>query len=183
MHWFDRLSRQVAAAPNVQTTRRGVLKGVGAAAVAAPLASHSAAAVAAPLASHTLTYAKNSIRARRASDGCSNCIVAAYRDYKSSNRYIKNLFARNGKGKHGKLTPLQAAGLQSYLAKFRDAFIQDGNACLTGPLCAPPPPAPVPPGGGIGTTTCPPGTGPCPGAAMLSLRVVTEGTPAVSAPT
>ncbi len=160
MHWFDRLSRQIAGAPEAQTTRRGVLRGVGAAAVAAPLASHTAVAVASPLASYTATYTKNTIKARQASNGCSNCIVAAYRDYKSSNKYIKRLFARNGKGKHGKLTLVQAAALQSYLTSNRDAFIQDANACLTGPLCTPaaPPTVPV-----TGSTTCPPGTGPCPG--------------------
>jgi hypothetical protein len=148
MHWFDRLSRQLAAAPEVQTTRRGMLKGVGAAAVAAPFASPAVA------------YAKNSIKGRRAFSVCLNCVTAAHREYVADNRNIKKFFARYGK--KPKLTAVQSAALASYLAGNRSAYIQDVNACRTGPACAPSLP-PLPPSGGTGTTTCPPGTGACPG--------------------
>jgi hypothetical protein len=124
-----------------------MLKGVGAAAVAAPFASPAAA------------YAKNSIKGRRAFSVCLNCVTAAHREYVADNRNIKQFFARYGK--KPKLTAVQSAALASYLAGNRRAYIQDVNACRTGPACAPslPPPPPT----GTGTTTCPPGTGACPG--------------------
>jgi hypothetical protein len=150
MHWFDQLSRQLAAGPEMQTTRRGVLKGAGAAAVAAPLA--------APFASPAAAYAKNSIKARQASSQCTNCLLGAYKEYKKDNKSIKKIFARYGR--KPKLSAVQAAALTNYLAGNRRALIDDLNACRTGTPCAPPPPPPVT---GTGGTTCPPGTGPCPG--------------------
>jgi anaerobic selenocysteine-containing dehydrogenase len=144
MHWFDRLSRQIAAAPESQTTRRGVLKGVGAAAVATPFAAHTAAAVAAPFASHTATYAKNSIKARQASSGCTSCLLGAYKEYVADNRNIKKFFASYGR--KPKLTARQAAALNSYLAGNRRFLIQDLNTCRTGSACAP---SPAPPGTGV----------------------------------
>ncbi len=165
MHWFDRISRQLAAAPEVQTTRRRVLKGAGAAVVAAPIASHAATAVAAPFASDTATYAKNSIKARQASSGCTNCLLGAHNEYVTDNRNIKKFFATYGR--KPKLTAKQAAALNNYLAGNRRALIQDLNACRTGSLCAP---SPAPPGtGATGSTTCPPGTNPCPGGDVLAI--------------
>lgn len=149
MHWFDRLSRGLAAAPEAQTTRRGVLKGAGVAVVATPFTSYAAA------------YAKNTIKAQTASDACSKCLTDAYKDYKNTEKFWKKLFAKAAK-KQGKLTKAQSATLITYLINNRQTFIEDGNLCKRVP-CAP---ASSPTTGptDTGSTTCPPGTSPCPGA-------------------
>jgi hypothetical protein len=162
MHWFDRLSRQLAAAPESQTTRRAVVKGVGAAAVAAPFVSRSAAAAAAPLASHAAAYAKNRMTARRASDTCSACLLKAYDNYAGGIQFCYDLHTKiaTGGGKNRKATPVSSAGMLRCVSLIRGVLIDDLNVCRTGPACVPPAP-PLPPAGS--SSICAPGTTNCPG--------------------
>lgn len=166
MHWFDRLSRQLAAAPETQATRRGVLKGVGVAAVATPFASDAVA------------YANNYIKARSSSTACTACLQQAMNDYRtrlqlcydgfglvlSASPYAGLAAAKKKKKKKKKravTVPADLGGLNC-LSFARLQFVQEAKQCRTGPACAPTPTPPSPPTTVSGSTTCPAGTNPCP---------------------
>ena len=73
MHWFDRMSKQLATVPEARATRRGALKGVAVAAVAAPLAS-----------SNALTYAGNRVEGYAAQVDCLRCFANETSNYKQT---------------------------------------------------------------------------------------------------
>ncbi len=166
MHWFDRVSRQLAAAPEAQTTRRGVLKGVGAAAVAAPFASYATA------------YAKNVVKAHQAFDLCTACINNAYDDYTKGVRacYQTYTVAKKASSSAGfaaakkttrKSTPAQSANMLKCMSTVRVLALREWNNCRTGAACVSGPALP-----GVtatGSTTCPPGTNSCPGNGVIAI--------------
>ncbi len=170
MHWFDRLSRQLAAAPEAQTTRRGVLKGVGVAAVATPFASHAVA------------YANNLMKANSTSDDCKACLQVALDNYHScvlgcyqtyaglaavnnDQSYAGPAAVKKKKKKKRKTTPAESADMVDCMAFCRGKLIKSANVCRTG-VCAPvtPPPTTT----ATGSTTCPAGTAPCPSVGATS---------------
>ncbi len=167
MHWFDRLSRQVAVAPEARTTRRGMLKGVGAVAVAAPFASTAT------------TYAKNVVKAHQAFNLCTACLQDALSTYQD---FVKGCyqtyapqstvkshagFAAAKKKTVRKTTPAQSAEMTKCLSFSWQYLIKQANDCRKSAACVT---GPAPPGTTVtGSTYCPPGTSDCPGAGVIAI--------------
>jgi hypothetical protein len=181
MHWFDRVAKGVAAAPEKPTTRRSVLN--------VALKGTAVAAVAGPLSLDTVVYANNRMQGLMASSACLDCLKAARSEYMArsfdcayksgespiheAGRFTSLLKPKKGgsPGKSGgsgkpkkrrkqRVLPWEGPAESACDAFFRGQFIKQVNACRKG-ACAPqaPPPvvAPESPSGTVcasGTTKC-----------------------------
>jgi hypothetical protein len=174
MHWFDRLSQQLAIGAETRATRRGVVKGGALAAVTIPLA--------APAASEAFTYARNRVRARASQNACLDCFAYATKlnniqmhdcatvphgpdgsllppGQHATERLARAKPKKKKNKKKKKLRPWEAAGDTACQANARLNFWYNLEQCRT-KTCVPaaPPPSPAPNGNGSacsgGTTKC-----------------------------
>jgi hypothetical protein len=157
MHWFDRMSQQLAASerPAGGSTRRGLLKGAALATVAVPLVGAQAAGAAAPVA-----------RASNVSpDGvigeCENCLARVNNAGREkiegcSSRGARRLAARPGGKK--KMKASEAARRTACQAKARKKLAENLKSC--GYFWCEAPETPAAPAA-EGKTQCPGGTSPC----------------------
>jgi hypothetical protein len=127
MHWFDRVSTQVAAAPS-RTTRRTVLKGATLATLALPFVPD---ALAQASGSHTRTRALPDVE-QLDSNFCANCLARVTYDHreeaKACSRGAKRL--ARPKGSAGKkLKPAAAARRVGCQAKARKGLVKDLLGC------------------------------------------------------
>ncbi len=151
MHWFDRMSRQLASAPEATATRRSVFKGVGVAAVGAPFAAQAAA------------YASNRMKANAAANDCLACLNGALSDYKGRLQGCNQNFggaAKKKKKRKKKTTPARSAEMVACIALAREKLLKKAETCRTSSRCRPPVPepqqSPV-----SGELVCPSGTSAC----------------------
>ena len=169
MHWFDRMSRQLAAAPEARATRRGALKGAAVAAVAAPLVSSDA-----------LVYAGNRMEGYAAQADCLKCFANETSEYKQlladcalRAAYGEGNYAQKKKKKKKptkppkKTTPAKAAKETACQASARKHFVNGLNQCKK-LNCRSPSTPPTGGGGGVGGgggggSACAPGTTLCAG--------------------
>jgi hypothetical protein len=151
MHWFDRISRQLAAAPETQATRRGVFKGLGVAAVGSPFASQAAA------------YANNRMKAKAAADDCLGCLTGALSDYKGRLQGCAQNYGGAAKKKPKKkktTTPAKSAAELACAATAREKLLKKAELCRTSSRCRPTAPEPLP-HPVTGELVCPSGTSAC----------------------
>jgi hypothetical protein len=168
MHWFDRMSRQLAAVPT-RTTRRGALRGAAVAAVVAPFAPGA------------LAYANRRLKAQNSTEDCLNCLSrsagrtrAAVALCKAETPKADRALLRpkgggggGGKGSKGKkgMKPTEASRRAACMARAAQRFLGESDNCVKIECAglgetAPPPAHPTPGGGG---STCPSGTTLCSG--------------------
>ena len=160
MHWFDRISRQVAAPERVAVgqTRRGLLKSAAMASVAVPLVGVGGAA-AAP------RVTQGNVSPDGVIGECENCLARVNNAGREkieacSTRGTKALAGpkRGGKGGKKKMKPSEAARRTACQAKARQKLAENLKSCGYFWCEAPETPA-VPTA--EGKTQCPPGTGKC----------------------
>jgi hypothetical protein len=170
MHWFDRMSKQFAAA-RPTTTRRSMLRGTAVAVAVAPFAPGA------------LTYAKNKVIQLDNTESCVNClIITARRNQDRIDRCkgeTPNAGSRlqlkpkrggggkgtkGGKGKKG-MKPTEGAKRAACMSQSAATFLEESRTCLRidcGGLGEnSPKPIVIPPG--QSPTACPPGTSMCAG--------------------
>jgi hypothetical protein len=152
-HWFDKLSVAVVDGER-SVSRRGVLAGAAAAALAAS-----------PLGSRGVAHAALRLEARAAQATCQACINLTIL---SNNRDVKNCLrtgnpdgkvsrAKKGKNK-GKASPVSAAKKLGCVARRHAEWVEDWKSCRRNNCQGPAlPPVESEPGGG----GCPPGTQSC----------------------
>jgi hypothetical protein len=162
MHWFDRMSRQLAVAERSGggSTRRGLLKGAVLASVAVPLANAGSSAAAAPRATASNVSPDGVI------GECENCLARVNNKGKEliegcSSRGTSRLARPKSGGKTGgkkKMKPSEAARRTACQAKARSRLAENLKSCGYFYCEAPETPA-VP--AAEGKTQCPAGTGRC----------------------
>ena len=173
MHWFDRMSEQLSAAPEARTTRRVVLKGAALATVAVPLLPEGLAQAG----TYAGTYATNRFVARRAESDCLGCFSRATKKRQETldgcppppaklpdrpSRPLNIL----GKPKTTKpkkkkvMKPPEAAKTVSCQTKRFFESYAELERCRT-ETCRPESPPPSPPPGNGGSGQCPAGTNKC----------------------
>jgi hypothetical protein len=157
MHWFDRVSRQMAVAEHAGggSTRRGLLKGVALASVAVPLVGVGSAG-AAPRATASNVSPDGVI------GECENCLARVNNKGKEliencSSRGAKRLARPKSSGKK-KMKPSEAARRTACQSKARQRLAENLKSCGYFYCEAPETPA-VP--AAEGKTQCPAGTGRC----------------------
>ncbi|MBS1895101.1 MAG: hypothetical protein JST59_27695 [Actinobacteria bacterium] len=165
MHWFDRMSKQMAAVPT-ETTRRGVFRGAAVAAVVAPFAPGA------------LAYANRRLKAANANEDCVNCLAKAAAKSQEAVAKCKGGGAKasallqpkggaaKGKGKAG-MKPTEAAKRAACMGKAAKAFLAETTACAKFDCAglgesAPPVAHPLPVTGPE-SSACPSGTTLCSG--------------------
>jgi hypothetical protein len=166
MHWFDRVSKQLAEVPT-ESTRGSFLRGAAVAVAVAPFAPGA------------LSYANTRLRRRDSNDDCLYCLNRAEANSKkrftecreSTPKAGRALQLPKGGGKGGKggkskkgVKPSEAAKRAACMAKDSKRFLEETTSCVK-LACAgfgetAPPPATGPNGGGTG---CPSGTTFCSG--------------------
>jgi hypothetical protein len=171
MHWFDRMSRQLAVAEQPGgSTRRGLLKGAALATVAAPLVGAGVARADGPTATASYNVSPDGVIAE-----CENCFARvnnAGRELqqacssRGAKRPARLARGKTGGGKAGgkkKMKPSEAARRTACQAKARKRVAEALKACGYFYCEAPETPAqPAPGGAGAeGKFVCPPGTAPC----------------------
>jgi hypothetical protein len=157
MHWFDRISRQMAVAERAGggSTRRGLLKSVALASVAVPLVGAGAADADAPVAGASNVSPDGVI------GECENCLARVNNAGREkieacSSRGAKRIAARPGGKK--KMKPSEAARRTACQAKARKKLAENLKSCGYFWCEAPETPAvPTP----EGKTQCPGGTSAC----------------------
>jgi hypothetical protein len=171
MHWFDRVSKQLAAVPT-ETTRRGVLRGAAVAAVVAPFAPGA------------LAHANRRLKAASATEDCVNCLTKAAVKSQEAVARCKGSAAKGsallqpkggagakggkggGKGKKG-MKPTEAAKRAACMSKAAKSFLKETTTCARFSCAglgenAPPIAHPLPVTGPE-SSTCPTGTTLCSG--------------------
>jgi hypothetical protein len=167
MHWFDRMSQQVAESPG-RSTRRSVLKGATLGTLALPfLPAGIARATASPAQDAFSERIPDYVPLGSNNEFCSKCLARIYKDanaelnacgaYRPS-RVLARPKGPTGKGAK-KITPSRAAKFAACQARVMKLLSMNSQGCRLH-FCEsdsePPATNPV-----TGQETCPPGTSPC----------------------
>jgi hypothetical protein len=161
MHWFDRVSQQLAAAdrPGGGSTRRSLLKGAALASVAVPLVGVGSAGAKPPRATASGNVSPDGVIGE-----CENCLARVNNAGREkieacSTRGTKTLARpKGGRGGKKKMKPSEAARRTACQAKARNKLAENLKSCGYFWCEAPETPA-VPTA--EGKTECPAGTGRC----------------------